>query len=230
MKMSNRWWITVTLVFSLPALRSAAPDQNRLPGLIQEIRRMKNGFNINTMYSVALSLPVNHWYDLSGVTKPTAQEGQGIKNGEVFRNSRLSMATVLTTTRPPTHAEWRVLNNLHLQSNDGDLFVIFAHASPCDANCANPGSPRNIIDLINNVINRGAWRDKAFVFENIFTPRGQQIADKNKLKQALRDLGTSSIGLANIFRCFQSKRTRRFRCTSCATGGDVTDDCVNYNA
>uniref|UniRef100_A0A4W6FVT3 NACHT domain-containing protein n=1 Tax=Lates calcarifer TaxID=8187 RepID=A0A4W6FVT3_LATCA len=40
---SNLWWITVTLVFSLPAPSSAAVDQNKLVGLVKAIKKMKDG-------------------------------------------------------------------------------------------------------------------------------------------------------------------------------------------
>ncbi|GLD67726.1 NACHT, LRR and PYD domains-containing protein 12-like protein, partial [Lates japonicus] len=65
MKTSNLWWITVTLVFSLPAPSSAAVDQNKLVGLIKAIKAMKDGFGITAMYSVAVSLPKDHCQESS---------------------------------------------------------------------------------------------------------------------------------------------------------------------
>lgn len=178
------------------------------------------------MYSVAVSLPKDHWYDLNQVTKPTEEEGKNIASGDlVFNNNRLAIATV----KAPEHAEWRLLNTLHLDSNEGDLLVIFSYGSPCPNNCANPNDDYTIIKKINAVISGGKWGDKVFVFEKIYKPKIKGEIPRDQLETAVRNLGTSSVGLANIFRCFKPNEVN-FRCTSCSDGGGVADDCVNYKA
>ncbi|KAK2817521.1 hypothetical protein Q5P01_025712 [Channa striata] len=214
-------WIIVTTLAWISAPSSADVDQNQLVKVINEIRNM----GINGMYSVAVSIPKDDGYDLKNVPKPKDEDKKEIENGKKFEKDRI----VIAKLNSPEHAEFRVVDNLHLESNEGDMLVIFSYASPCDENCAKSGGKYNIIDKIKNAIKGGKWENHVFVFEKIFKPDGNHIT-KDKLETALKQLGTfKTDGLKNIFRCYSPTSDAKLQCISCSTNEAVTSACVDYN-
>uniref|UniRef100_A0A7N9ANK3 Uncharacterized protein n=1 Tax=Mastacembelus armatus TaxID=205130 RepID=A0A7N9ANK3_9TELE len=112
------------------------------------------------------------------------------------------------------HAEYRTLQRLSTlvsKRNENDLLVFYVYASPCAGRCANESDDRNILGLIPSV---KKWDNYAFVFS------------KPHLHDTAESVG-GSIGLGNIFRCDGSAGS--IECTSCSTGGDVTQYCYKDN-
>lgn len=177
------------------------------------------------MYSAAISTSNEKPYDLTDQLTP--DDIKNINNGVVYSNSRLVFAIKHKDNKD--HAELRVLKELEKKPLDGGhLLVIFSYASPCDENCANPASYFNIISRLKNVVAMKTWENYAFVFEKVFTPAGEET-DKEKVETALKNIGASGIGLANIFRCYKPKN-EAFVCVSCSSGGAVEKQCVDYDA
>lgn len=218
-------WMTLVLVFLLSG-GSAAVDQNQLARLI---KGLKNEYQISGMFCLVLSIPNMDPVTLDQIftDNPKNTVKQKVSQGYVYKGTRLAVAAV----KKPEHAEYRVLKDLRLQSNAGDLLVIYSYASSCPTTCTNRKNPYNIITLISNVISSGNWGRRAFVFEKIFKPQDSSGIDERVLEKAIRELRASGIGLANIFRCFKPKEAKTaFQCTSCSQGGEVATDCVDYNA
>lgn len=111
------------------------------------------------------------------------------------------------------HAEYRTLQNIgNLVSKHGgseDLLVFYVLASPCDKRCTNKNNKWNILESIEKI---KKWKNYAVVFTNVFQPRnGEKIPVKER-REALKRLG-SSIGLGNIFRCYNKK----MQCINCSS-------------
>ncbi|XP_074521169.1 uncharacterized protein LOC141786412 [Halichoeres trimaculatus] len=219
-------WMTWTLVFLLTG-GSAAVDQNQLARLV---KGLKDEYRISGMFSLALSIPSEDPANLRQIftDNPKTTVEQTVNGGGVYQGARLAVAA--PQDRPPVHAERRVLLNLQLQSNPGDLLVIYSYASPCNHKCTNINNPYNILGLIGNVINAGNWGGRVFVFEKVFVPHGPTAITEAALSASLQALGRSGIGLANIFRCFRPNNSRNFECSSCSSGAGVTRVCVDRNA
>ncbi|XP_045897171.1 uncharacterized protein LOC123964106 isoform X2 [Micropterus dolomieu] len=218
---------TVTLVFLLSVGGLAAVDQNKLAELIQ---RIKEEYPINnTMFSLAVSIKSEDPANLELILKKSPQKSvqKAISEGDVYKGKRLAVATV----KKPEHAEWRVLKDLNLKGDKGDLLVIYSYASSCPTTCTKKRSNYNIIDKIKNEIskNKEIWSNYVFVFEKVFMPKDSEGIDEETLKKALKDLATSGIPLANIFRCYKPLKDG-FQCISCSTRGEVTKQCVDYKA
>ncbi|XP_041641825.1 uncharacterized protein LOC121508802 [Cheilinus undulatus] len=219
-------WMTVMLVILVSNGCSAVVDQNNLALLTA---RIKNEYSIRGMYSLALSIQSEDPVNLQNIfqNNPKRQVEQAISGRQVYRGQRLAVAGV----NQPEHAEYRLLNGLQLDSQDGDLLVLFSYASSCPSTCTNSRNPYNILNPIRNLINSGRWSRRVFVFEKIFRPQNSQGIDESKLKQAIVELGNSGIGLENIYRCYKPQTPNsNFQCTSCSVGGGVASECVNYNA
>lgn len=149
-------------------------------------------------------------------------------NDGILKTPRLVVATKKDVTPrkgdPYTeHAEWRVLQNLNLEGQDGDLLVFFSYASPCDKKCANPKGNFRITDGLETLFKKHVWGGKAFVFEVIFKPGGEDI-DSEKTSVALTNIG-NSIGHENIFRCYKDKYGN-FRCVKCFNGNQIEQNCL----
>ncbi|XP_026158686.1 uncharacterized protein LOC113127950 [Mastacembelus armatus] len=124
------------------------------------------------------------------------------------------------------HSEYRTLrsfNTLVSKRNENDLLVFYVYASPCGNRCANPDDTRNILNLIRSI---KGWKNYVFVFSKVFKPRDGSTIPDSDLKEAVSQVG-GSIGLGNIFRCDGSAGS--IECTSCSTGGDVTQYCYKDN-
>lgn len=186
-------------------------------------------YSIPGMYSLAASIPGGASGNLQTIfqANPPNNVHNGINNNGKYTGQRLAVATVVK----PQHAEYRLLNNLQLDSNMNDLLVLYCFASSCPTTCTNTNSPYNILHLIKSLIDNGQWTDRAFVFEKIFKPGGQTIIDPNELVSALERLG-NAIGSANIFRCYTPQGTTKnnFRCVQCFSGQDVRPECIDYDA
>ncbi|XP_054461108.1 uncharacterized protein LOC129096365 [Anoplopoma fimbria] len=228
---------TVTLVFFLSAGSLAAVDQNTLAvdqntlaanqdTLAGLILAVKDRYLIKGMFSLALSIQSKN-QNLEQIFKdnPVNKVTDQLSKGLVYRGKRLAVAKV----KKPEHAELRLLTNLSLVSKKGDLLVIYSYASSCSTSCTVINGPYNIIKKINNVIDKGNWSKYAFVFEKVFSPKNKTHIEKCFLRKALKDLGTSRITLANIFRCYvPNKANSSFQCTSCSSDGGVTEACIDY--
>ncbi|XP_044197790.1 uncharacterized protein LOC122974019 [Thunnus albacares] len=225
--MANLWWITVTLTFFLSAGCLAEVDQNKLATLIQKIRNI-TGNQITGVYSVAVSMPKDDPYNPQKVPQLTEDNIKQIREAGLYKTDRLVFALKLNHSR--IHAESRLLTNLSLVNEEGDMLVIFASDSPCNDHCANPNGPYNILNRTEAVIKGGKWGNHVFVFEKVFKPNkgGKNIAE-GKLKEALRNIGNYIGGLANVFRCYKPQNAG-FQCVSCSSGGEVTEQCVDYDA
>ncbi|XP_008290955.1 uncharacterized protein LOC103365316 [Stegastes partitus] len=235
MKMANVWWIIALLTFCLSAPSLAKDKESKMKDVVQFIKNIMNEFDITEMRSAAISVPQDESGNLmlDKVTEPNKKEGEDIKNGVRFGNNRLVIATKKemesNNGKPYTeHSEWRVLKDLKLESNEGDLLVIYSYASPCGEKCAEPDHRYNIIDLIEKVIKEGHWKETALVFEQVFLPKEEEKHEQEKLKAALENLG-EAIGHENIFRCFTT-RFKVEKCISCADGKDVDKRCVSNKA
>ncbi|CAK6976328.1 uncharacterized protein LOC122976658 [Scomber scombrus] len=88
-KMANLLCITVTLVFLLSAGCLAVVDQNRLRGLILQIKNMRK--DIPGMYSVAVSVTDQQSYNLPA-TLPSKEDKDKINNGLVYNDDKLIVA------------------------------------------------------------------------------------------------------------------------------------------
>ncbi|XP_054460986.1 uncharacterized protein LOC129096270 [Anoplopoma fimbria] len=220
--MAGLWLKTVTLVFFLFAGSLAAVDQNKLAQLIQAV---KTQYPIQGMFSFALSIQGMDQNQLDQIFEDNPQDvvTQMVSKREVYTGKRLNVAKL----KGHEHAEWRVLKDLNLESNTGDLLVIYCQSSSCPRTCTEINGPYNIMDKIDIVIEKGKWSEKVFVFENVFQPKTEDI-DVDELKQALVNLATSKIKLANIFRCY-TPQNHDFQCTSCSSGGEVANVCYDYN-
>ncbi|XP_041641687.1 uncharacterized protein LOC121508720 [Cheilinus undulatus] len=219
-------WMTVMLVIIVSNGCSAVVDQNQLAQLMKGIT---HHYSIRGMYSLALSIKSEDPVNLQNIFQcnPKEEVQRVISDEQVYRGYRLSVAQV----KKPEHAEYRLLNGLQLDSQDGDLLVLFSYASPCPSTCTNSRNRYNIFNLIGNLINSGRWSKHVFVFEKIFKPQNSQGINKSKLIQAIVKLGNSGIGLENIYRCYKPQTPNsNFQCTSCSVGGVVANECVNYNA
>lgn len=124
------------------------------------------------------------------------------------------------------HAEYRTLQNINrlVQNHNKDrkdLLVFYVLASPCDKRCTSQNSQWSILESIKFI---KKWNSYAVVFTDIFQPRnGAQIPDEEQ-RGALERLG-KSVGLANIFRCYQQEGI--MQCINCSTkSGEV--DCRCY--
>lgn len=129
------------------------------------------------------------------------------------------------------HAEYRTVENFNtLVSNlkkfrQDDLLVFYVLASPCAQRCTNKANKYNILDRINPILR---WKNYAFVFTNVFQPRGNVRIPEADLREALKQLGThkgslGSLGLSNIFRC----KGRTMQCKNCYESGDVARHCYS---
>ncbi|XP_042244173.1 uncharacterized protein LOC121880743 [Thunnus maccoyii] len=156
-KMANLWWITVTLTFFLSSGCLAAVDQNKLAPLIQQIRNLK-GNQITGVYSVAVSMPRDDPYNPQKVPQLTQDNIKQINKYGLYKTGRLAFALKLQHSK--VHAESRLLTDLHLVNQKGDMLVIFASDSPCYRHCANPKSNYTIIDKIKAVIRGGEWGNR----------------------------------------------------------------------
>lgn len=185
------------------------------------------------MYAVAASIPKNQnqlSYDLTKVM-PNPQTNW---NDDILTTPRLVVATKKDVTNNngkylyTEHAEWRLLQNLNLEGQDGDLLVFFSYASPCLTSCADPKGNYKITDGLKTLFNKHVWGGKAFVFEVIFKPRGQDIdpdAIKHSTTEALTNIG-NSIGRENIFRCYRD-RYGNYRCVRCFDGNQIDQNCIS---
>ncbi|XP_039876555.1 uncharacterized protein LOC120726734 [Simochromis diagramma] len=238
-KMAGLWWITVTMLFSLSAGKLAEINQNQLATLIYHLTRtVRHEYNVYSMYAVAASIPKDESrvsYDLRRVTD-TNQRIQF--NDGILRTSRFVVAPIKYITNNngvylyTQHAEWRLLQNLNLEGQDGDLLVFFSYATPCLTSCANPNGNYKITDSLQKLFNKHKWGEKAFVFEAIFRPGGMNIDSDEKRDEIKRSTTkaltniANSIGSENIFRCYRPDN-HDYICIKCFNGGKIVENCIS---
>lgn len=188
-------------------------------------------YNINTMYAMAASIP-KYENQLSYDLTKAMLNLQPNWNDGILRTPRLVVATkkdVTTNLNEYTeHAEWRVLQNLNLEGQDGDLLVFFSYASPCNEKCANPKGNFRITDGLKTLFKKNVWGGKAFVFEVIFKPSGKDIdfvEIKRSTTEALKNI-EKVIGSENIFRCYRPDN-RYYTCIRCFSGGKIVENCIS---
>lgn len=188
-------------------------------------------YKINTMYAMAASIP-KYGNQLSYDLTKAMPNLQPNWNDDILRTPRLVVATkkdVTTNLNKYTeHAEWRVLQNLNLEGQDGDLLVFFSYATPCLTSCANPNGNYKITDSLQKLFNKHKWGEKAFVFEAIFKPFGKDIdsdAIKRSTTEALTNIA-NSIGSENIFRCYRPDN-HGYICIKCFNGGQIDPNCIS---
>lgn len=230
--MAGLWWITVTMVFSLSAESLAEIDQNQLAILIHDLTETVR-YEKKSMYAVAVSIPndkgqVN--YDLRSVTEnQELQWNDGKLSIPRLVSARINKVTNDNGVKLYTqHAEWRLLQNLNLEGQDGDLLVFFSYAAPCLTSCANPNGEYKITDGLKTLFTEHKWGEKAFVFEVIFKPRGKDI-DPDEIKrsttEALTNIG-KFIGFENIFSCYRPVN-HDYICIKCFSGGKINEYCIS---
>ncbi|CAI5691559.1 unnamed protein product [Oreochromis niloticus] len=228
--MAALWWITVTMVFCLSAGSLAEIDLNQLAGLAKQIMtKIREGYKIKEMYAVAVSIPKDENQVSYALTKVMPNQ-QTQWNDGILRTPRLVVAKIRRVTpRPPRspyteHAEWRVLQNLQLFGNPGDLLVFFSHATPCYERCANPDGNFRITDGLSSLFNnRRKWGAKAFVFNTLFKPHGGDI-NSNTIRAALTNI-KEAIGRHNIFRCYKPNNGD-FHCIKCFSSDQIDPNCI----
>ncbi|XP_014186961.1 uncharacterized protein LOC102298129 [Haplochromis burtoni] len=139
------------------------------------------------------------------------------------------------------HAEFRTLN--YFKENDkirknskDDLMVFYAHDSPCDETCTNPGNDRNILSKIPAITN---WKNYVVVFSDVFKPDNNNPNRVNELRGSLERLGYAiaekgtkeedkrSNGLKHIFRCYRQQNMDEMKCLICNTNGAVAHKCIS---
>ncbi|XP_029948753.1 uncharacterized protein LOC115389494 [Salarias fasciatus] len=131
------------------------------------------------------------------------------------------------------HAEYRTVQSLHAllkKHNKDDLLIFYVLASPCLNRCADETNHRSILK---HIIQIQKWKNYAFVFSDVFSPRSGQVIPEEDLRRALWQLGTykgplGSIGLNNIFRCTkQSADSSKVTCRNCSQNNLVARDCFS---
>ncbi|XP_067441684.1 uncharacterized protein [Thunnus thynnus] len=231
--MAGLCWVTVMLVFFLSAENSlAAVDQNRLAEFVDGIREE---YGIDKMFSLAVSIPENQNQTTGQILQQvfTSDPGNNVKNTinnhKVYIGSRVVAAKVLERdTRGNSHAESRVLDNLHNLFNNNyfvnDMLLFYVYASPCKT-CSSTNSKDGGMSILRRLFKIRQWHSYAVVFSKIFSPRSNSstttmkpTTDPDERKQALQNLGTfkgdqGPIGLKNIFRC--DRQNGSMQCTSC---------------
>ncbi|XP_035765240.1 uncharacterized protein LOC118454466 [Neolamprologus brichardi] len=228
--MAGLWWITVTMIFCLPAGSLAEIDLEQLAGLANQIRtNIRNGYDIKPMYAVAARIPKDGnriSYDLRRVMpNQQTQWNDGILSTPRLVVAQIKRVTTEQGIQYTEHAEWRVLQNLQsLVDNDGDLLVFFSRATPCYEKCANPNGNFRITDRLRCLFNGHEWGEKAFVFNALFKPHGGNI-NSNRISVALRNIG-NSIGRENIFRCYKPDNGH-FHCIKCFSSNQIDPNCIS---
>lgn len=203
----------------------SAVDQNKLKELIQEINKK---YSFWGMFAWALSINDEDKSNLEKIYEdnPKVKVMDMFNKSGVYRGRRFAVAKV----KQPEHAEFRLLTDFRLHSDEGDLLVFHSHASPCTTTCTNENNPHTIIKRIKKVITDGKWTQCVWVYNVIFKPKGIVHIDEEDLSQGLKNLTRSGIPLANIFRCFTPKNTKIVECISCSSAGEVTKECIDYDA
>ncbi|XP_062420592.1 uncharacterized protein si:dkey-96g2.1 [Pungitius pungitius] len=231
--MARLWLMAALLLLSASAGSSVENPVNcevDPKELAKLIKGLMDNYKVDGMLSLAVSIPNEDPYNLDQVIneKNPNDVKEMLLNGEVYKGQRLVAAIVEPEKQGEKreHAEYRVLNKLKLQSQPGDLLIIYSYASPCPRRCTNLSNHYNIITKINSVVNSQTWGETVFVFEKVFKPKNATV-EEHELIQALNNLGKSKIPLKNIFRC--DKIEGSFKCTSCSnpdtTGKSVTPFC-----
>lgn len=185
-------------------------------------------YNINTMYAMAASIPKNPDQLSYDLTKVMPDPQTKWKDG-ILKTSKLVVATKKDVTprkgNPYTeHAEWRVLQNLPLFQISGNLLVFFSYASPCYERCANPDSKLRITNELSSLFSQSGWGAKAFVFDTLFRPHGEDI-NSNRIDKALTNI-RAAIGRHNIFRCYRPDNVN-FRCIKCFRTDPIDPNCIS---
>lgn len=188
-----------------------------------------DSYDIKLMYAVAASIPKDEKgvsYDLSRVT-PNEQTkwNDGILSTLRLVVAQIKRVTTKKGSQYTQHAEWRVLQNVRcLEGHNGDFLVFFSRASPCDKTCANPNGNFKITDGLRNLFNTHVWGEKAFVFNELFKPGGQDT-NPDTISSALTNIG-AAIGHKNIFRCYKHN-DGNFHCIRCFTVTKINRNCIS---
>ncbi|XP_039876554.1 uncharacterized protein LOC120726733 [Simochromis diagramma] len=214
----------MTMVFNLSAGSLAVINQKKLAELIEQISTsIKDRYNIEEMYAVAASVPKDEDQVSYDFTKVTPNQQTELNDG-ILRSPRLVVATKKKVYNKKgdclytEHAEWRVLQNLNLEGQDGDLLVFFSHASPCAEKCADPDGKYRITDQLRRLFNGCEWGAKAFVFNVLFRPPRQDI-NPDRINFALTNIGIA-IDHENLFRCNETNNGD-FHCIKCFNGSQI---------
>lgn len=189
------------------------------------------------MYAVAVRIPKYEnkiAYDLRLVTKDLQTKW----NDDILETSRLVVAPKKDVTNNngkylyTEHAEWRLLQNLNLEGQDGELLVFFSYASPCSTSCADPNEPHKITDKLQKLFTEHKWGEKAFVFQTVFRPGGMNIDSDEKREEikrstteALTNIG-KFIGSENIFRCYRPDN-HDYICIKCFNDDQIEPNCIS---
>ncbi|XP_038584885.1 uncharacterized protein LOC119910370 [Micropterus salmoides] len=214
------------LVFLLSAGTSLADvDVNWLAGIVEAIR---TEYKINGQFCLAANIPLSEDQNAIGNALQFDRYSGNVKDmingGDVYE----SQTVVIAKPAGPVHAEPQVLQKLSTlrRNSEGNFLLIYSYLSPCGDKCANPDNQKhNILQYFrNNAL--APWKNSyAFVFTRVFDqPNFGDPPTKEDLK---RQLGSSGLGLKNIFRCFGENT--ELECHSCSSQGRVSNVCINNN-
>ncbi|CAK6984158.1 uncharacterized protein LOC121966965%2C partial [Scomber scombrus] len=214
-------WTWRLLLFLLSA--GSSLDAVDVNWLTNTVRVILGEYRIKGQFCLAANIPPNLTPEqLLQVlqTERNNEDVNGIVSGSVvYKRPHV----IVAKPAGPKHAEHLVLKEIlqppFSRNRQGNVLLIFSHLSPCDM-CTS-----DILKYLKpDVLNK--WSDHAFVFDTVFNkPKSGGSRTREQVKESLKQLGNSGLGLRNIFRCYEP--TDSLECHSCSSQGRVSKVCID---